>query len=57
MALLVSGTLSHDQMEGNTDSPYSSGRSGYGKFDIENFTVKRNITVHPANAKYPLVDF
>ncbi|EJD05454.1 aldehyde dehydrogenase [Fomitiporia mediterranea MF3/22] len=32
------------------------GATGYGKFDIENFTYKRAIVVHPAQGTYPLVD-
>jgi hypothetical protein len=33
----------------------SSGSSGYGRFDIDNFTDKRVITLHPPKASYPLI--
>ncbi|TDL25347.1 aldehyde dehydrogenase [Rickenella mellea] len=31
------------------------GATGYGRFDIEHFTVKRGVVVHPPNRTYPLV--
>ena len=32
------------------------GATGYGRFDVENFTYRRAIVVNPAEAKYPIVD-
>ncbi|PAV19094.1 aldehyde dehydrogenase [Pyrrhoderma noxium] len=32
------------------------GATGYGRFDIDNFTVKTMICIHPPQAAYPLVD-
>lgn len=33
------------------------GATGYGRFDIDNFTIKRMIVIHPdAPARFPLVD-
>lgn len=32
------------------------GATGYGRFDIEHFTVKRMQVIHPPNQKYALVD-
>ncbi|KAH8116163.1 aldehyde dehydrogenase [Phellopilus nigrolimitatus] len=32
------------------------GATGYGRFDIDNFTIKRMIIVHPSKSKFPLVD-
>ncbi|KDQ56594.1 hypothetical protein JAAARDRAFT_689366 [Jaapia argillacea MUCL 33604] len=31
------------------------GASGYGRFDVDNFTDKRMIVIHPPNRSYPLV--
>jgi len=32
------------------------GATGYGRFDIDNFTIKRMIVITPPGQKYPLVD-
>jgi hypothetical protein len=32
-----------------------SGATGYGRFDIANFTDKRTIIIHPPHREYPLV--
>lgn len=32
------------------------GNSGYGRFDVENFTQRRIFIVHPEEVKFPLVD-
>lgn len=32
------------------------GSTGYGRFDYEHFTVKRQIIIHPTNNQYSLVD-
>lgn len=32
------------------------GASGYGRFDVENFTDKRLVVIHPRNRTYPMLD-
>jgi len=32
-----------------------SGSSGYGRFDVNSFTDKRVITLHPPKSSYPLI--
>ncbi|KAI0265688.1 aldehyde dehydrogenase [Gloeopeniophorella convolvens] len=44
-------TINNEQGLGNAGL---GGSSGYGRFDVENFTDKRMVTLHPKNGKYPL---
>ncbi|KAI5118594.1 hypothetical protein M0805_004169 [Coniferiporia weirii] len=32
------------------------GATGYGRFDIEHFTIKRLIVIHPSKSRFPLID-
>jgi hypothetical protein len=39
----------------SADENPHSGLSGYGRFDVDSFTNKRVITLHPAKSSYPLI--
>ncbi|KAL5498738.1 hypothetical protein ACEPAH_2093 [Sanghuangporus vaninii] len=50
----VNGSTTHSEVE--IGAAGLGGATGYGKFDIQHFTVERAIVVHPERATYPIVD-
>jgi len=52
-AVSINGTTLH--VEGPIGITGLGGSSGYGRFNVENFTEKRVITLHPPKGNYPLL--